>query len=290
MMLMKKLKIIVFGLLVLLAPNSYAQKNAPTGLLCNLLAHPECSAITHRIPDFGWVVNPGVKADYQTAYEIQVATSSELLQEGHPDLWSSGKIQSRQSINIKYDGRRLEPHRSYWWRVRTWGRTGRPAPWSARQQFNTSSFDAVRAWPGESKWLAVSDAQGEEFWTFENRHPIRYHDVTPVRVGPPVNGGQLYDFGRAAFAYLTFNLTWEPAAAQAQNNSLRLSIGEKAAGDSIDPKPGGCIVYQEYQLQLKPGTHDYRLEIPVSFLNTPTARQCHSKCQRSSLSDIAKSS
>ncbi len=262
MVLMKKLKIIVFGLLILLVPNSYAQKNAPTGLLCNLLSHPEWSAITHRIPDFGWVVNPGVKADYQTAYEIQVATSSELLQEGHPDLWSSGKIQSHQSINIKYDGRRLEPHRSYWWRVRTWGRTGRPAPWSARQQFNTSSFDAVRAWPGESKWLTVSDAQGEEFWTFENRHPIRYYDVTPVRVGPPVNGGQLYDFGRAAFAYLAFNLTWETAAAQAQNNSLRLSIGEKAAGDSIDPKPGGCIVYQEYQLQLKPGTHDYRLEIP----------------------------
>src|SRR4051794_36573825 len=103
----------------------FAQKDTPTGLLCDLLPNPELATITNKTPDFGWIVNAGVKDDYQTAYRVQVATSAKLLQEGHPDLWDSEKVTSAQSINIGYNGKSLQSHQKYYWRVCTWGRTGK---------------------------------------------------------------------------------------------------------------------------------------------------------------------
>src|ERR1700744_2441353 len=141
---MNYLKITLAFVFLFLSLNISAQNNAPTGLLCDLLPHPELAAITVKTPDFGWIVNASVKEDYQTAYQIQVATSQSLLQSEKPDLWNSGKITSAQSINIKYSGKNLLPHQSCWWRVCTWGRTGKQSQWSAAQKFNTSDFDSPR--------------------------------------------------------------------------------------------------------------------------------------------------
>lgn len=257
---MNNFKNILLILLSFFTLNSFGQKNVPTGLLCDLLSHPELSVITHKTPDFCWIVTPGVKNDYQTAYQIQVATSFALLQECRPDLWNSGKVISRQSINVRYCGKDLKPHQSYWWRVRSWGRTGKESPWSNPQRFNTSDFDAIRVWPGESKWIEKSDEQNKKCWTFEDRPPLVYHDIAPSKVINLKNGNLFYDFKKDAFAYLTLNITWNPV--QASNDSLCLSIGEKAIGDSIDRKPGGCIIYKSYLIGLKKGTNDYVLKIP----------------------------
>src|ERR1700734_3487525 len=97
----------IFILLLLIALNSSGQSNAPSGLLCDLLPHPELSKITDKTPDFGWIVNAGVKEDYQTAYQIEAATSAPLLEGGQADLWNTGKITSNQSINIRYAGKSL---------------------------------------------------------------------------------------------------------------------------------------------------------------------------------------
>src|ERR1700728_2701464 len=126
-----KLSIVLF----LTALSGFGQSNAPTGLLCNLLPHPELSEITDKTPDFGWIVNAGVKEDYQTAYQVEVATSASLLKQDQPDLWNTEKKISSESINIRYAGKSLEPHHRYYWRVCSWGRTGMRSPWSNIQIF-----------------------------------------------------------------------------------------------------------------------------------------------------------
>jgi alpha-L-rhamnosidase len=253
-------KYLFLFLLFTITLNSFAQKNAPTGLLCDLLAHPEIATITNKNPDFGWIVNAGVKEDYQTAYQIQVATSPSLLQDGHADLWDSGKISSGQSINIHYSGKGLEPHQHYWWRVCTWGKTGRQSSWSAVQKFNTSDFGLSKAWPGESRWVALSGENGKSSWTFENREPVNFHDVAPAKTVILKNGNILYDFKKDAFAYLTLNISWD--ADKTNTDSLEVAIGEKGIGDSLDKKPGGGILYGVYKIGLKKGVSDYILEIP----------------------------
>ena len=187
-------KYLVFLFFSLVTLNSFGQKNAPIGLLCDLLPHPELSSITNKTPDFGWIVNAEVKDDYQTAYKVQVATSASLLQEGHADLWDSGKITSNQSINIHYNGKGLQPHQKYYWRVCTSGRTGKQSAWSNIQRFNTSDFDLTRRWPGESRWVELPDESGKTAWTFENREPVNFHDVLPSKVVTLKNGNIFYDF------------------------------------------------------------------------------------------------
>jgi alpha-L-rhamnosidase len=257
---MNKYRHIFFILLLLPALNCLGQKSAPTGLLCNLMVHPEAAMITNKTPDFGWIVNAGVKEDYQTAYQIEVSTSPALLNENRADLWNTEKVNSSQSINIRYNGKELQPHQSYWWRVCTWGKTGKRSGWSVIQRFNTSEFSPARLWPDESKWVEMPDEHGKKFWAFEDRDPIIYHDVAPAKVVTHKNGNILYDFKKDAFSYLTLNITWEPK--QVKNDSLVLAIGEKGILDSLDEKPGGGIIYETYKIGLKKGTNDYTLELP----------------------------
>ena len=257
---MDKFKYLILGLLCFFALKGFGQYEAPSGLLCNLLGNPELSVITDSCPSFGWIVNPGVKEDYQTAYQIQVATSPSLLLKDDFDLWNSGKILSAQSINVSYKGKNLLPHKAYWWRVRNWGKTGKVSQWSQIQQFNTSDFSAVRQWPGESKWIELADKNGTKFWTFENREPVSFHDVVPQKIVTLKNGNTFYDFGKDAFAYLTFDILWNPG--KLNNDSLELSVGEKVIGDSIDEKPGGSIIFATYKINLKKGNNSYILNIP----------------------------
>jgi len=249
----------LFFLFLLIALNSFGQNNAPTGLLCDLLPHPEIAMITDKTPDFGWIVNAGVKDDYQTAYQVQVATSASILQSGHPDVWDSGKTPSAQSINIRYNGKSLQPNTHYFWRVCTWGRTGKQSGWSAVQLFNTSVFDAEKKWPGESKWVQLTNESGKKSWTFENREPVNFHDVLPVKTVVQKNGSLFYDFRKDAFAYLVFNISWDDTA---KADSLEVTIGEKGQADSVDRKPGGGILFGTYKVGLKKGISDYILEIP----------------------------
>ncbi|HEY8930029.1 MAG TPA: alpha-L-rhamnosidase C-terminal domain-containing protein [Mucilaginibacter sp.] len=235
-------------------------QNAPTGLLCNLLSHPESAVITHKNPDFGWIVNAGIKEDYQTGYQIEVASAPALLAKDQPDMWNTGKTASAQSINIKYAGKALEPNHTYYWRVCNWGRTGKRSGWSEPQKFNTGEFDVKRIWPDESRWIEMADGTPKKVWAFEDRDPVVYHDVAPIKSIRQKNGNWFYDFKKDAFAYLTLNITWAPSGSG--KDSLALAIGEKGIGDSIDTKPGGGILYDTYKIALKQGVNDYVLELP----------------------------
>lgn len=241
---------------------AFSQSPAPSGLLCQLMSHPELSAITEPNPNFGWIVNSNKQGDSQNAYQILVASSPDLLKSDGSDRWNSGKVVSKQSINIKYAGKSLSPNSSYWWKVKTFNYLSGESKWSEIQQFRTSSFDAPKKWPGESKWVQITNEKGEKFWAMENRHPIRYIPVKQVRKVIRKNGVQFFDFGRSAFSTVEMNLTWIPKDSAQKELKLSINIGEKGIGDSIDQKPGGGVIFRSYPLNIKSGTARYTLEIP----------------------------
>jgi hypothetical protein len=256
------MKNLLFIYLFIFTASCTKHENAPSGLLVELLSHPEMSVITDKTPEFGWIVNSGISGDYQTAYQIIVASSCIILDEDKEVLWNSGKILSDKSINVEYKGNPLLPQKSYWWKVRTWGKTEKPSSWSEIQRFNTSDFNVNKKWPGESRWVKILDDDGDEFWSFENRHPIHYHDVSPGKQVVRKNGVQFYDFTRSAFSYLAMNITWNPVKETTDSLEISVNSGEKAVGDSIDQNPGGGIIFRTYSFVLKKGTHDYTLKIP----------------------------
>lgn len=110
--------------------------NAPGGLLCQLMEHPEQSVITAVTPGLGWEYNPSFRNDTQAGYRIIVASSAALANAGTGDLWDSGMVSSGVSINVPYGGATLQPGASYYWRVQTQDGAGQVSGFSAVQQFN----------------------------------------------------------------------------------------------------------------------------------------------------------
>ena len=56
----------------------------------------------------------------QTAYQILVASSEEMLDKNQANLWDSGKIKSNQSLNIEYAGKPLTSSLRCFWKVHVW--------------------------------------------------------------------------------------------------------------------------------------------------------------------------
>ncbi|TAE77452.1 MAG: alpha-L-rhamnosidase [Verrucomicrobia bacterium] len=233
---------------------------APSGLLCNLLVQPEKSLITEPRPDFGWIVPASRQGDRQRAWQILVASSESLIVAGKGDLWNSGKVESNRSINVAYDGAPLAPQRAYWWRVRTWGVDGKPSPFSEPQKFVTGEFGrSNKKWPGESRWVPLPDEQG---WTFENRPPVVFQANPAAAVVARPDGSWFLDFGKAAFATLSMSIDWKPSVAGTASYVVQVALGEKRKGDAVDSKPGGGIIHTRVPLTIRPGKHDYTLQLP----------------------------
>src|SRR5947209_16526968 len=55
-------------------------------------------------PRFSWQLRDSAQGARQTAYQIDVSASADALAEGKADVWTSGRIDGAQSINIIYHG------------------------------------------------------------------------------------------------------------------------------------------------------------------------------------------
>lgn len=118
---------ITVTLLILLGSvsNIFCSRVQPFSLKVEHLPRP--TAVDNPNPRLSWIlkVNPSenriiLKDVKQTAYQICVATSIKILQNDTGDLWDTGKVKSDDSINIRYEGKKLKPSEKVFWRVRIW--------------------------------------------------------------------------------------------------------------------------------------------------------------------------
>ncbi|MFT4806158.1 MAG: alpha-L-rhamnosidase, partial [Psychroserpens sp.] len=87
------------------------------GLTCDYQTSP--LGIDNSSPRFGWkIVSDSLTDIDQTAYQILVATSVELLNKNIADVWDSELISSEQSIQIPFEGKSLQSSQRYYWKVR----------------------------------------------------------------------------------------------------------------------------------------------------------------------------
>src|SRR5215831_13776779 len=77
-------------------------------LRCEYLENPIGIDVEH--PRLSWVMNSTERGQTQTAYQVLVASSAARLKANQGDVWDSGKVQSDQSIQVPYAGRRLVSH------------------------------------------------------------------------------------------------------------------------------------------------------------------------------------
>jgi hypothetical protein len=221
--------------------DGYASALALDEIGTNPESRYQLTEIHNPKPYLGWVLNSKTPNTVQEAYRILVASSKQLLEKDHGDLWDSGKVKSDNSIAVSYAGKPLKPGTIYYWKVRTWD-----------NHLNESPFSEIKS------FLTAKKLDGETA-----RYPVEVEDEYPVKITSRGEGGHFIDFGKAAFGRLKLTLSSEKG-----NEVVTIHLGENAKDGAVDRKPGGTIRYAKYSLTLLPGTHIYSIKIRPDKRNT----------------------
>lgn len=150
----KKIKLLLLAVFnfTLFLPNATSLEFISVGdLTCEYLSNP--IGIGALEPRLSWKLSSEVPNQFQSAYQILVASSPELLTENTADLWNSDKVHSDQSIHVKYTGNKLKSRDRCWWKVRVWSKNGSISAWSKPAYFEVGLIDP-QDWKGE--WIKSS--------------------------------------------------------------------------------------------------------------------------------------
>ena len=114
---------------------SCEQRPAPAlfvkNLTCEYTVLP--SGIDTPSPALGWQLLSDERHVVQTAYQVLVSDSYEYLLADNGNYWNSGKVTSRNSLSVLYDGRSLQSATTYYWKVKVWDNHGNVSAWSEPQ-------------------------------------------------------------------------------------------------------------------------------------------------------------
>ncbi len=155
-------------------------------------------------PRFSWQLQDPARGARQTAYEVLIASSEQNLRDGKADVWDSGRVNSPQSLNVRYDGPTLAPSTRYYWQVKVWDAAGnaypasepswwetallKPEQWQAKWiAYETTEEDAVRH--ASAAWIANPDAKEAKTAMHGEQH-FAYRDT--VNLNKPVQSAALY--------------------------------------------------------------------------------------------------
>ena len=125
--------LVAFTAALLLVPQTGLHAVEVRGLRCEYRENP--LGVNAVKPRLSWIIEPGgqkteVRGQKQTAYQVLVASTPELLAKDKGDLWDSGKLVSDQSTLVEYAGRSLESRLCCHWKVRIWDKDGTATAWS----------------------------------------------------------------------------------------------------------------------------------------------------------------
>ncbi len=151
--------ICLFQLLFLNTLIVHAQKTEkisviPADFLCEYLENPLGLDVSQ--PRLSWklkALDSNKRGQKQTAYQIMVASTEELLLSGKPDLWNSGTVKSDQSVNVVYQGKALRSGQTCFWKLRIADESGIWSDWSIPAHWTMGVFS--QDWQAE--WIGSND-------------------------------------------------------------------------------------------------------------------------------------
>src|ERR1700722_18904555 len=115
---MRRVAIATLALACLLQTGRWASGQASfavDALRCEYLTNP--LGIDVESPRLSWGLTPGPRGRLQSAYQVLVASSADLLRQNKGDLQDSGRVASDQTTFVAYAGRPLSSGMAAWWKV-----------------------------------------------------------------------------------------------------------------------------------------------------------------------------
>jgi alpha-L-rhamnosidase len=156
---------------------SLAGSIVPFNLQCEYRADPLGIDVTQ--PRLSWQVQSTERDQRQSAYEILVADSQELLQHDRGNLWDSGRIAGDQTVNLTYSGRPLASGVRCFWKVKVWDQNGKPSNWSKPALWSMGLL-AAQDWQGQ--WIGSDE--GEPPYEFSDAKWLWYPEGNPAESAP----------------------------------------------------------------------------------------------------------
>jgi hypothetical protein len=143
--------IFLFIILNLFAPNTRAQVQV-VNLRCEYKINP--LGLETQTPHLGWEIKSATPNFTQVACRVWVADNETLLNQGKTNIWDSGKILTRESVQFDYKGPKLQPNHYYYWKVAVWDQAGH-------------SYTATKAAKWQMGLLQAADWQNAKWIGYE---------------------------------------------------------------------------------------------------------------------------
>lgn len=187
-----KRSLIIFLTMVLtvslLFPISESVKASPPSSITNLTVEymDNPIGIDSEQPRFSWNMVSNKRGAKQQAYEIIVSDSAKNIMQGKY-IWSTGKVASAQSVNIKYSGStKLKPSTRYYWKVKVWDQNNKLLESKENAYFETGLMST----DGKTNWNGAQ-------WITNNKSTTEPVNVTLFRTekelgNNPIENAQLY--------------------------------------------------------------------------------------------------
>ncbi|WP_163397411.1 alpha-L-rhamnosidase [Flavobacterium fluviatile] len=143
-----------FLFLIILIPFSIVSfaKTGVGKLVCEYHVNP--IGIDVLKPRFSWQMIADTQNAKQVAYEIRVASSAENLSKKKNLFWTSGKVESDQSVNVEYQGTPLKSMQRAYWQVRIWDNKNKVSEWSAPAYWEMGILEKDN-W--KASWITMKD-------------------------------------------------------------------------------------------------------------------------------------
>ncbi len=152
-------------------------------------------------PKFSWRVESKERGEKQTAWQILVASSREILIQERGDLWDSGKQPTAREPSVTYAGAPLSLGARYHWKIRCWGADGKASDWSVPSYMEIAPMKPAdwqgAKWIGDGKPLPDKD---EDFYK-PDPAPLMRKEFTITK---PVVRARLHMAG-LGYAYASIN-------------------------------------------------------------------------------------
>ena len=162
-------------------------------LTCEYVENPV--GIDATSPVLGWKITASERGQFQSAYEIVVATNEEDLLAGKKLVWKSGKIKSSKNVDVRYNGAKLKPFTRYYWKVRVYNQDGNVSDWSEPAYWETAMLKPAD-W--KAQWIGDGSVAPEKEVDFYNDDPapLFRKEFTARK---PVQTARLYIVGLGYF-------------------------------------------------------------------------------------------
>lgn len=241
----------------------------PVHLRCEYLENPV--GIDMALPHLSWQSDNIERNWRQSAYEILVASSVELLRAGNADIWDSGKTTSEESVGIAYHGPALESRRRYYWKVRVWDDGGQA---SESVELAWWEMGLLQATDWKANWIRWKNPEDDA-----DRQAIRWIWVKgqdPLAAVPKTT---------ATFR-VTFDLREKPRGAVLLLAARGIFVAS-VNGHEVDTKRGwSAFDPRDISDQLVVGKNS--VEVKVTSPNSPNGPAAEAKTIAASLAALIK--